>query len=453
MHADVSRSTFRPDKHFSAVVAQQGRVQLDAEANEQAAIQAYLTRTLAADLIGPHAGPAGAAGFAIGFVDADPRDLTIGSGRYYVDGILVESARPAALSPVDDQPSTMDDQSGWTYWTQPDAYLDPERAGDQIPTLPALVYLRVSERLVTAVEDPDIRETALGAALPDTAARLRVVWQVLPIQPGDGFEFQGDPTVDNLRSAFDTWAAGRTAATSRIAVRAQRPAQTDEDPCIIHPDARYRGPENQLYRIEVHAGGPAAQATFKWSRENGSVVAPVAAIEGDVVTLAAPGRDDKLDLHVGDWVEVVDDATLQRGQVDPLLRVVDVDTFQRTVRLSGEPPAGVGRLAARHPYLRRWDQHNGVSADGTLRVAEGQWLDLEDGVQVWFAASGAYRSGEYWSVAARTVSGDVEWPRDGRDRPLLVPPHGPRVHYAPMAWVRGTDGVDDLRKTFPPLAG
>jgi hypothetical protein len=455
MHADVSRSTFRPDKHFSTVVAQQGRVQLDAEANEQAAIQARLARTVAADLIGRHAGPAGAAGFEIGFIDDDPRDLSIGAGRYYVDGVLVESDRPAALDPVpsDDQStkkSTSDaaaSGAAWTYWSQPDAFLDPEQAGDQLPALPVLVYLKVSERLVTAVEDPDIRETALGSALPDTTARLRVVWQVLPILDTDGFPSNTDPTPDRLRKDFDDWADARSQPASRIAVRAQRPAQTDEDPCIIHPDARYRGPENQLYRIEVHASGQAGTATFKWSRDNGSVIAPVAAIEGEWVTLAAPARDDKLALRVGDWTELVDDAYLQRGMANPLLRVVDVDTFQRRVRLSAEPPAGVGRLAARHPYLRRWDQQT----QGEVPIAESRWLDLEDGVQVWFAAGGTYRSGEYWTAPARTLNGDVEWPRDGLDRPLLVPPHGPRVHYAPLAWVRGADGVDDLRQIFGPL--
>ena len=33
----------------------------------------------------------------------------------------------------------------------------------------------------------------------------------------------------------------------------------------------YRGVENQLYRVEVHRGGDAEEATFKWSRDNGSV--------------------------------------------------------------------------------------------------------------------------------------------------------------------------------------
>ena len=45
MKADFTRLTFKPEKHYSSVRMQQGRVQLDADWNEQADIQAYLERT------------------------------------------------------------------------------------------------------------------------------------------------------------------------------------------------------------------------------------------------------------------------------------------------------------------------------------------------------------------------------------------------------------------------
>ena len=35
--------------------------------------------------------------------------------------------------------------------------------------------------------------------------------------------------------------------------------------------------------------------------------------------------------------------------------------------------------------------------------------------------------------------------------PLLVPPHGPAVHYAPLAWVGAGGQVTDLRLAFPPV--
>jgi hypothetical protein len=44
---------------------QQGRVQLDADGNEQIAIFWHYLRTLVTDLIGPHGGPAHDLGFAI----------------------------------------------------------------------------------------------------------------------------------------------------------------------------------------------------------------------------------------------------------------------------------------------------------------------------------------------------------------------------------------------------
>lgn len=44
MQADLSRLIFRPDKRFSAVVAQ-GRLQLDSDSNEQVFIQLHQART------------------------------------------------------------------------------------------------------------------------------------------------------------------------------------------------------------------------------------------------------------------------------------------------------------------------------------------------------------------------------------------------------------------------
>src|SRR4051812_21238116 len=57
MKADLSRVTFNPHQHFSRVLMQQGRVQLDADWNEQTSILLHHLRNLAADLIGPHGGP------------------------------------------------------------------------------------------------------------------------------------------------------------------------------------------------------------------------------------------------------------------------------------------------------------------------------------------------------------------------------------------------------------
>jgi hypothetical protein len=463
MQADLSRLIFRPDKRFSAVLAQQGRVQLDSDSNEQVLIQRHQDRTIAADLIGRHGGPSGDLGFGITFVPKGkaPADLTITAGRYYVDGILVDAAPPAPGIPVEEEPDPGTDAvpespTGWTYWNQPDAYRDPERANDvdHLPDVPFLAYLKVTEQLVTFLQDPEIRETALGVALPDTTARIKVTWQVLPLA---GLEVGARPTRASVRAAFDEWAAS-AGSTARLAARTERPAKVADDPCLTAPDSRYRGPENQLYRVEVQHGGKLSdKPTFKWSRENASVVFGISSIAKSVVTLTDQGRDGKLDLDVGDWVEIADDAYLARGIPAPLLQVTDIDTERLRVELSGEPQPEVGGLDTRHPFLRRWDHRapSGRGAakliDGALPISEGGWLDLEDGLQVWFAPGGEYRAGDYWLLAARTLRGDVEWPRDLRGRPLLREPLGVRHHYAPLAWIRG-ETIDDLRMEFTPLA-
>jgi hypothetical protein len=468
MHADLSRSTFRPERHYSAVVAQQGRVQLDADLNEQTAIQLHQARSLAADLIGPHGGPRDAAGFRIEYVGGKHEidTLVVHGGRYYVDGILCDADRPAAGVPVtdeDSEESAPEPPAQWTYWDQPDAFRDPEKPGDRLPSpaqTPFLVYLNVWERSVSAAEDPALREVALGAAMPDTAARVKVVWQVLALSLTELEIEESDPSKEVVRAAFTRWAQRRSAPAARLAARSERPDHADEDPCLVKPDARYRGPENQLYRVEVHEGGEAKDATFKWSRENGSVVFPVDELDGTWVQLASLGHDDKLDLDVGDHVEFTDTAYASRLEPLPLLRVEELDLPGRRVRLSAEPDPGVGRLAHLNPYLRRWDHHGGPkrkgrSTDlrgGAIPVTEGEWLPLEDGVEVYFAKGGAYRTGDHWIVPARTATGSVEWPADQARRPLLQGPAGIARHFAPLALIKGEGSAVDLRLAFGPLA-
>ena len=88
MKGDFSRQTFDARKHYSGVLMQQGRVQTDADWNEQEAIQRRRTHIEARDVIGPSGGPETGAGFAIAIAGGK---LTIGGGRYYVDGLLCEN--------------------------------------------------------------------------------------------------------------------------------------------------------------------------------------------------------------------------------------------------------------------------------------------------------------------------------------------------------------------------
>ncbi|MDD0857551.1 DUF6519 domain-containing protein [Arthrobacter alpinus] len=212
-----------------------------------------------------------------------------------------------------------------------------------------------------------------------------------------------------------------------MAARAEPPAGSN-DPCTVDPAARYRGLENQLYRLEVHTPGRAgAGATFKWSRDNGSVLFPLAEIpvmdavaKTTTVMLSSLGRDPDLGLVVGGWVELVDDNSTLRHDAGALLRVhsVDRDTFSAVLEGVADPRVGQDRRL--HPYLRRWDHDGDPASGGAVAVVESSavpvtWLDLEDGVQVFFpgAADGnaaQYRTGDHWLIPARTATGTWNGP-------------------------------------------
>jgi hypothetical protein len=65
MRGDFTRFTFDPKKRYSGVLMQQGRVQLDADWNEQQAIIGHRLATETEDLLGPSGAPEGSAGFQI----------------------------------------------------------------------------------------------------------------------------------------------------------------------------------------------------------------------------------------------------------------------------------------------------------------------------------------------------------------------------------------------------
>ena len=89
MKADLTRNSFDPFKHFSRVLMQQGRVQLDADWNAEASILLHMLRHLASDIIGPH-GTSDNSFRIFSYFTGVTDDFLIGAGSYYVDGIRCE---------------------------------------------------------------------------------------------------------------------------------------------------------------------------------------------------------------------------------------------------------------------------------------------------------------------------------------------------------------------------
>jgi hypothetical protein len=576
---DFSRQTFARKNHYSSVRMQQGRVQLDADWNEQADIVIHREQTTTRDIIGGCGGPLHDAAFAVrvlmrrpggggsaetggrpgvevaerigGAADAereapDPSgvrivetdaripvripirrnvgdDFALGAGRYYVDGILCENEKEVAYS---DQPDLPDATKLGT------APFDVEGR--------YLLYLDVWQRHLTALDDPRIRETALGG--PDTATRAKTVWQakLWKVPAANGV------TCPEVFAAFlRAEGARRKGLLNASAV----PEAAGTNPCIVPPSAGYRGLENLLYRIEVHTGGQAADvstntgslvvasfdnnarnrltlnagpapavgtavelypskagsdplagrlyfvtavnnltltlnqdiqglemsqqprlrvasATFKWSRQNGSVVTKIETVQaggGKQVTVQSLGPDDDLGFSDGDWVELTDDLTELHGEPGQLTQIVKADKAALTVDLKDAPAV----LTSRNAKMRRWD---GI---GPIRTnpadPDKNWIAVENGLRIQFTPTGAngsgagvYATGDYWTIPTRTAtadreSGQIEWPTNkSNNRPEAQPPEGILHHYCPLAlldWTRlnGVTVVSDCRRLFPPV--
>lgn len=456
MSGDITRNTFDRSKHFSSLYKQQGRVELDSDFNEAMDILVHHQRAVAADLIGQHGTPpikdgSEDGGFQISMDGAS--DFKIGMGHYYVDGILCEND------------GKKDEDRNWvdlTYKIQPDYPQAPD-----LPPAPFLVYLDVWERHITALEDDDIREKALGG--PDTATRKKTVWQV-KVEP----DIDACPEGEQWKTLVEKW---RPKNRGQLKAMAGEPDSADLDnPCIISPEARYRGPENQLYRIEIHKGGKTGEATFKWSRDNGSNIFPVRNLAGNEVSLGYLGRDQGHSLAPGQWVELVDDYIALSGDVKPLGKVKLVNHEQLTITVEWPEGASLPTYAddeeytSKHVLIRRWDHSDAASgpgvprfdiATGTLLIEEStdantdNWLALEDGIRISFTKSindeYYYCSGDYWLIRACTATCNIEWPsqknelgqtvmENNRPKPEKLPPQGVKHHYAPLAVILVTNG-------------
>src|SRR5437660_380890 len=94
MKGDFTRFTFNPDKRYTNVLKQQGRVDLDADWNEQSAIDTYLDRLSRMDLSGVESGaPSLKPGFDVTLA-AGGTDYNISAGRFYAKGIICELFQP-----------------------------------------------------------------------------------------------------------------------------------------------------------------------------------------------------------------------------------------------------------------------------------------------------------------------------------------------------------------------
>ena len=509
MSGDFSRKTFDPAKDFSLVRMQQGRLFVDADWNEQGDILRRSDRDTAADVIGHSGFPEGDAGFGL-IVDATTDTLILTPGTGYVAGVrhvtgalhtfnvvklsgnganatwrIVEgpalangdvlTADQTGLSSLVKVRNLSQAQDGTrTFRTSPAlatvdgklvkpilANRQPYAPHDALPTTAGnyIAYLKSTELPVTALDDPQIREVAFDG--PDTAIRDRTIWQVGMASIADLLAFgytPADLACPALTSGFDPVLAGHAPGLMRARAEV---SDLSTGPCTLPPVAGYRSLENRLYRVELHTGGTGAQAKYKWSRANGIHRTRYREMDTGVLIVDSVGHDDLTALKAGDWIEICDQDDIFAEAPGFFARIDEV--FGKRISLAEilDPMTLLPLTAAGQPdtaklppaaFVTRWEG----GAPKAVADAVADWVTLENGVQVRFV-DGVFQSGDHWTIPARAVTGDIEWPRDPiTSEPVLKSPEGPRRDYAALALVELSGNgswtvTEDCRSLFPPI--
>ncbi len=471
MAFDNSRYTFDPTNDYSGVVMQQGRVQLDSDWNEWLAELRRRAQAGTLDILGRAVYPVTTPfAFLITASSSGGKNtISIGPGRLYVDGLLAENhgtPSTAVWDPALEEPSNAP-QPPPSSETGAIDYASQRYLPDPPPIEgngPFLVYLDVWTRSITYLQDQDLVDKAVGI---DTAGRLQTVWQVkwMPVAAGTSC---ASPV---------TWPPSSAGLLTTGAV-----VSTPSGPCCLSSETGFTGQENQLYRVEIHqAGSPSASpaptplqpgtATFKWSRDNASVMAGVTAIAtvmnsaGQPVsqlTVTSLGRDQVLGFAPGNWIEILDDSLELNGRPGELHQIDSIDFSAKTITLTAALSGSFPITDRSHTRIRRWDQSGKVYlSDGTtvwwdLDAAgtgdipvppSGTTLILENGITVSFDLSspgGSFLTGDFWMFAARTADGSIE--------PLAkAPPRGIHHHYAQLSIVTFSPLSNlDCRTPWPP---
>ncbi len=421
MGADKSRSTYDPAQQYRLVVYQQGRVSTDADPTEAGRILSEETRAHALDFVGPSGSPddgylidvpAGLAAF----------DFRVNAGTLYAGGLRL-FLRAAFL-----------------YSAQPD-WLDrpavsPPAGGHEH------VSLRLAEQEVSAVEDAELREVALGG--PDTAQRLRLIRHV------ERRTVKAADCAGALAEVIQQWDAEGWAfdpATLRLRPKARLQVSQvgvvqKPDPCKPESQGGYLGADNQLIRVQLLAGGQ-----FVWGYDNASFLYPVTlSADGQTVTLQQRPVDAYHRPRKGQAVEVLRaGALLANGNYVAAAAgfVVaaqnDYDPDAQTLALAAAVPAASRNADPTLPYfLRVWEN--------VQPFVVGQALELKaaDGAGTGLAVTldGALPAGAFWEVAVRPETTRVV------DPPRLLqgpcPASGPRAWACPLAVLAWkADGTPD----------
>lgn len=447
---DITRDATEPQKHYALVQMQQGRVLTDDDFNEAERLAAEDARRERADVIGPAGSPD--AGFKLKVLGGQ---LALGAGSYYVGGLRLDLE---ADEPVGQQKD----------WLGQDPLVAPANPRADF------YWLDVWQQAVTAVEDKELFEAALGGA--DTSARVRTMRRARALQ-NVGNADCADAWTQLLASlAQQGTMDGDFELVPDVTLTVGPDGTTNSDDlCSPQVAGGYLGAENQAIRVQLVSNNQ-----FTWGFDNGSPLYRVKLQQDNngvlrqIHMLTVPKDQAHYPLE-GQVVELLPwGALLPNGQkvaeLSGFLTKVSggYDPDTQNLLITVPPPANFGQPAfnnAPHEpapedtyYMRVWNRGADTQSAERIPFVAGNAVPLaRTGLAVTFHGT-QFRANDFWIIAARpeTPNTFVPWSLGtiaGRR------PHGLRRWIAPLGvvqWPGGgnppaADGIEDCRPTFLPL--
>ena len=469
--SDISRNIFDKKKNYRSVRNQQGRVLTDDDWNENERIHVETDRGANVDVIGPHGSPD--EGFKIEGVSVITKDtkdyieFKIHEGTYYLGGLRLDLHSPE------------------TFLTQKD-WLQQDISDYEVPNLAAddtrydLVYLEAWQQPVTAVEDAELFEAALGGT--DTTTRIRNMARVKLYTKQGLSEYNCKSYWEDLIGSIKgTTNAEISEQQELIPKTTLKVTYSDEgesnDLCSSSIGGDYLGAENQAIRVQLTGDNK-----FTWGFDNASSLYRIELSDSskslDTFKLITAPKDEHHWPLAGKVVEILPWSAILAnrektaeltGHFSKVKTSYDPDTSELTIEdplisadfgkewTNRSDSAEIGQ-PTEYLFMRVWDRGSDLTSDPNIAI-DGPKIPLGNtGILV--TISGAYQQeGDYWIIAARpeTPGQVVPWELEIQNG---IFPHGIRRYFAPLAileWTTDADGkvtgkvFHDCRKHFPSL--
>jgi hypothetical protein len=454
---DISRFLHQPNKHYSTAHMQQGRVVVDSDFNERSMIEAEDLRASLVDIVCASGTPNdGMLVSDVQLQNVDPPgspvavntcDFTLKAGSYYLGGLRLEL----------DEDETFLAQKDW---------LQIDATGADLPAQPTdgrndLVFVMAWEHPVTAVEDSELREVALGDR--DTSVRIKRMRQfgvktnLTATTRTEAFDELTAELITNYGGSFD---AENSEFISGATLQVGFVAPTEiEDLCAESTASGYVAAENQAIRVELRSGDK-----LVWGYDNASKIYRVLGDSNNLDQLTFV--DEPADLpsmpRAGQVVEILpwgarlpnqEKVAEREGLVTSVATTYDPETKMLVI----DDPLNADWLSwlsfhssyhnnrdanAEYLYLRVWDRGselvdvpNSIFAEIPYDPNGASAVPLgTTGLEVTITGG---MPGDYWIISARPNTPDEVTPWDMGI--AGVPPHGPRRFYAPLAMIQWSD--------------